>query len=40
MLELLGLPLGARVDGDVLVLTDPDGRVSRLLPAPPGESEV
>ena len=40
VLELLGLPLGARVDADVLVLTDPDGRVSRLLPAPPGESEV
>lgn len=40
VLDLLGEPLAVAVAGGALLLTDGAGRVSRLLPAPPGESEV
>ncbi len=38
VLDLLAHPVRATVDGGALVLTDGEGRVSRLLPAPAEES--
>jgi heat shock protein HslJ len=40
VLDLLAGPLRAEVADGALLLTDGQGRVSRLLPAPPEESEV
>jgi len=40
VLDLLGGPLTVRVTDGELLLTDAAGTVSRLRPAPAGESEV
>ena len=40
VLDLLGGPLAVEVADGALLLTDGEGRVSRLVHAPPAESEV
>jgi heat shock protein HslJ len=40
VLDLLGGALAVEVADGALLLTDGEGRVSRLLPAPPEESEA